>query len=56
MGGTKMACADDGRMRLEQQYLEMFSTVAGWKISGQTLELVDAQGKAVATFVAAATG
>jgi heat shock protein HslJ len=52
MGGTKMACMDQGRMRLEQQYLEMFSRVAGWKISGETLELLDGQGKPVATFVA----
>ncbi len=56
VGGTKMACADQGRMRLEQRYLEMFSSAAGWRISGQTLELLDAQGKPVATFVAAATG
>jgi heat shock protein HslJ len=55
MGGTKMACMDQERMRLEQRYLEMFSTVARWKIAGQTLELVDAQDRTVATFVAGAS-
>ena len=52
VGGTKMACTDQGRMRLEQRYLDMFSTVSGWRISGRTLELLDAQGDPVATFVA----
>jgi heat shock protein HslJ len=48
MGGTKMFC--DTRMELEQKFLEMFGSVAGWKISGKTLQLLDADGKAVATF------
>jgi heat shock protein HslJ len=54
MGGTKMACLDEQRMRLERGYLDMFAKVAGWKITGQTLELRDAGGRPVATFVASA--
>jgi heat shock protein HslJ len=50
MGGTKMACLEDDRMRLEQEYLRMFSTVAAWRITGRTLELLDGGGKVVATF------
>jgi heat shock protein HslJ len=54
MGGTKLACLDQERMRLEQRYLEMFAKVARWKITAQTLELLDARGGMVATFVAGA--
>ena len=55
MGGTRMAC--DNRMELEQKFLTMFSQVAGWRIAQNTLELLDGEGKPVATFEAqAATG
>ncbi len=50
MGGTKMFC--EARMKLEQQFLGMFEQVAGWKITGKTLELLDTNGKAVAGFEA----
>jgi heat shock protein HslJ len=52
MGGTKMACMDEQRMQLERSYLDMFAKVARWKIDGQTLQLSDAGGRPVATFVA----
>jgi heat shock protein HslJ len=52
IGGTKMACADESRMQLEQQYLSMFGRVASWKIEGRSLELLDASGRSAATFVA----
>lgn len=48
LGGTRMFC--QGRMELEQKYLAMFGEVAGWKVSGSTLQLLDASAKAVATF------
>jgi heat shock protein HslJ len=50
MGGTKMFC--EGRMEIEQRYLAMFDNVARWKITGNTLALLDADGKSVATFEA----
>lgn len=50
MGGTRMFC--QARMELEQKYLAMFATVARWKLAGQTLELLDANGAAVAAFEA----
>jgi heat shock protein HslJ len=40
-----------GRMELEQKYLAMFGGVAGWKVSGSTLQLLDADTKVVATFL-----
>jgi len=48
MGGTRMACADT--MELELRIHQMFSKVANWKISGETLTLIDSRGKAIATF------
>jgi heat shock protein HslJ len=48
LGGTRMFC--QARMELEQKYLAMFGEVAGWKITGNTLELLDANTKPVATF------
>ena len=48
MGGTRMACADT--MELELRVHQMFSSVANWKIAGETLTLIDAHGKAIATF------
>jgi heat shock protein HslJ len=53
MGGTKMACLDQERMRLEQDYFDMLGRVSRWKISGHTLELLDSGGKPVAAFAAA---
>lgn len=50
MGATKMACMDNARMQIEQRYLEMFSSVARWKITGNKLELLDAAGQSLATF------
>jgi heat shock protein HslJ len=54
VGATKMACADESRMRLEQEYFQMLSAVARWKIMGSSLELLDSGGTTVATFAAAA--
>ena len=48
MGGTRMACTDT--MELELRVHQMFSNVANWKIAGETLTLIDARGKAIATF------
>jgi heat shock protein HslJ len=48
LGGTRMFCQPN--MELEQKFLGMFQNVAGWKIAGNTLELLDASGKSVATF------
>jgi heat shock protein HslJ len=53
VGGTKMACADQARMQLEQRYLTMFGEVARWKITGRSLELLDGTGEPVAIFAAA---
>ncbi|MEO8018385.1 MAG: META domain-containing protein [Pseudomonadota bacterium] len=50
MGGTRMFC--EGRMDLEQKFLIMFEAVTAWKITGRTLQLLDANGKAVGTFEA----
>jgi putative lipoprotein len=49
-GGTMMAC--EGRMDIEQRFMAMFEKVARWKIIGNTLQLLDASGKAIATFEA----
>jgi heat shock protein HslJ len=53
VGATKMACVDQARMKLEQEFFTALSAVARWKITGNSLELQDADGRAVATFVAA---
>jgi copper homeostasis protein (lipoprotein) len=52
IGATKMACLEEARMKLEQDYFQRLSQVAGWKISGSTLELLDAGGASLATFAA----
>ena len=52
MGGTKMFC--DVRMELEQRFLAMFEFVAGWKIAGSSLRLIDSAGSTVAGFEASA--
>ncbi|HUQ12365.1 MAG TPA: META domain-containing protein [Steroidobacteraceae bacterium] len=54
VGATKMACAEESRMKLEQEYFQMLSAVARWKITGSSLELMDSGGTTVATFAAAA--
>jgi heat shock protein HslJ len=48
MGGTMMACVSD--MELEPRFLGMFGQVAGWEIQGETLQLLDANHKPLATF------
>jgi heat shock protein HslJ len=48
MAGTLMACVPD--LELERKFLAMFALVAGWEISGETLRLLDSQGKALANF------
>ena len=53
VGATKMACLDEPRMKLEQEYFDMLSAVSRWKISGSLLELQDASGAKLATFAAA---
>ena len=50
MGATKMACMENPRMQLEQRYLDMFSNVQRWKITGNTLELLDGSGQSLAAF------
>jgi heat shock protein HslJ len=54
IGATKMACVDEARMRLEQDYFEMLTRVARWKISGNQLALEDSEGAVLGTFVASA--
>jgi copper homeostasis protein (lipoprotein) len=53
MASTRMACLGDG-MKIEEQFLAIFPLVSRWEISGQTLRLLDADGKALATFQARA--
>jgi heat shock protein HslJ len=53
LGGTRMFC--EASMSLEQKFLAMFDKVAGWKISGTTLQLLDGSNKTVATFEAPGT-
>ena len=48
MAGTMMACVPD--MEMEKQFLAMFAQVARWEIIGETLRLLDAEGKTLATF------
>jgi heat shock protein HslJ len=43
-----MACTNG--MEIERQIHEMFPRVTGWKISGETLQLTDANRTPVATF------
>jgi len=54
LGATKMACLEEARMKLEQDYLQMLTQVAGWKIDGSSLLLLDANGATLATFTASA--
>jgi len=48
IAGTMMACSNG--MVIERQIHEMFPRVAGWKISGETLQLVSSNGMRLATF------
>jgi heat shock protein HslJ len=48
VGGTLMAC--EYGMEQEQQFQQMFTRVAGWKIAGETLQLLDGAGTVLATF------
>jgi heat shock protein HslJ len=50
IGGTKMFC--DARMELEQRFLAMFEYVSSWKITGNTLQLLDSAGSTIAGFEA----
>lgn len=55
LGGTKMFC--EARMELEQKLNNALMSTMRWKITGQTLEMLDESGKTVATFAASpATG
>lgn len=48
MAGTMMACVPD--LDLERTFLAIFPQVARWKISGETLRLLDAGGATLANF------
>jgi heat shock protein HslJ len=50
VGSTRMFCQES--MDIEQKYLGIFERVAGWKIVGNTLQLLDADALPVATFEA----
>jgi hypothetical protein len=39
-------------MKIEDEFLAIFPRVARWEISGQTLQLFDADGNPLATFQA----
>jgi heat shock protein HslJ len=48
MGGTRMFC--ENTMDIETRVHQMFAAVAAWKISGESLALIDAGGQTIATF------
>lgn len=50
MAGTRMACPEG--MDTEQAFLKSLGQVSKWKITGQNLELFDADGKVLAKFKA----
>lgn len=50
---TEMICADG--MELERSFLDALGRVKAWKARGNELELLDASGKVVARFLAAAS-
>ncbi len=50
MAGTRMACPEG--MDTEQSFLKSLGLVTSWKITGQGLELFDADGKELAKFKA----
>ena len=50
LASTRMACLDG--MQTEQAFLATLEAVAGWRVQGQRLELLDAQEAVVARFAA----
>jgi len=48
IASTRMACASG--MQNEQSFLNVFARVRSWRISGQTLELLDDRGNSLARF------
>jgi heat shock protein HslJ len=50
VAGTMMACIEG--MDTEREFLKSLTEAASWKITGQHLELSDANGKVVARFAA----
>jgi len=48
IGSTKMFC--EGRMDVEQKFLSTLGEAARWKINEGTLQLFDANGRAIAAF------
>jgi len=50
MGGTRMFC--ENTMDIEKRVHEMFANATAWKISGESLELIDSYGRPIATFKA----
>lgn len=52
-GMTMMACAEDV-MRREQAFLEALRATIGYRVKGESLELLEADGRVLARFVSAA--
>jgi heat shock protein HslJ len=52
MAGTRMACMSG--MEIEDKFLKVLGTVAGWRISGNQLQLLDDSKAVAAEFVAPA--
>jgi heat shock protein HslJ len=48
LGGTRMFC--ENTMDIEKRVHEMFANATAWKISGESLELIDSYGRPIATF------
>ncbi|HOT90911.1 MAG TPA: META domain-containing protein [Anaerolineae bacterium] len=48
---TLMACLDDGVMMQEQAYLKALSSVARFRLDGDRLELLDASGAPLLTYI-----
>jgi len=48
LGGTRMFC--ENTMDIEKRVHEMFADATAWKISGESLELIDSYGRPIATF------
>ena len=51
-GSTMMACQPDEVMQQETQFLTVLTTAAGWRVEGDQLHILDANGQTVATFAA----
>ena len=54
IAGTLMACVSN--MDVERKFLAMFGQVTRWKIDGETLTLLDADGRPLALFEARPPG